>query len=185
MEVYAAMIDSMDQGIGRIVESLKDTGQYENTLICFFSDNGGAAWKQLKGGLPTIAIRDIEIQKRENDLVLASFGRGFYILDDYSFLRDVSEEKFENEAILFKVKDADWYIPKLGKGSQGSSFFVAKNTPFGATFTYYIKDVPKTLKQIRREKEKELFKDKQPIPQPTMDQIREILDEKFNVIVEN
>ena len=43
MEVYAAMIDSMDQGIGRIVESLKDTGQLENTLLCFFQDNGGCA----------------------------------------------------------------------------------------------------------------------------------------------
>ena len=43
MEVYAAMIDNMDQGIGRIVESLKDTGEFENTLICFFQDNGGCA----------------------------------------------------------------------------------------------------------------------------------------------
>ena len=43
MEVYAAMVDSMDQGIGRIVESLRDTGQFENTLICFFQDNGGCA----------------------------------------------------------------------------------------------------------------------------------------------
>jgi len=43
MEVYAAMVDSMDQGIGRIVKALKDNGQYENTLILFFQDNGGCA----------------------------------------------------------------------------------------------------------------------------------------------
>ena len=43
MEVYAAMIDSMDQGIGRVIDSLKQTGQFENTLICFFQDNGGCA----------------------------------------------------------------------------------------------------------------------------------------------
>lgn len=43
MEVYAAMIDSMDQGIGRIVRALQDKGQFDNTLICFFQDNGGCA----------------------------------------------------------------------------------------------------------------------------------------------
>lgn len=43
MEVYAAMVDCMDRGIGRIVEALKDTGEYDNTLICFFQDNGGCA----------------------------------------------------------------------------------------------------------------------------------------------
>ncbi|MCC9602439.1 arylsulfatase [Stieleria sp. JC731] len=50
MEVYAAMIDSMDQGIGRIVESLKETGQFENTVICFFQDNGGCAENYGRGG---------------------------------------------------------------------------------------------------------------------------------------
>ena len=50
MEVYAAMIDSMDQGIGRIVEALKDTGQFENTLVCFFQDNGGCAETYGRGG---------------------------------------------------------------------------------------------------------------------------------------
>ncbi len=51
MEVYAAMVDSMDQGIGRIVESLKDTGQFENTLICFFQDNGGCAENYGRAGI--------------------------------------------------------------------------------------------------------------------------------------
>ena len=63
MEVYAAMIDSMDQGIGRIIESLKNTGQLENTLICFFQDNGGCAEDYGRGGVggprsekPTMAV---------------------------------------------------------------------------------------------------------------------------------
>ena len=51
MEVYAAMIDSMDQGIGRIIESLKNTGQFENTLICYFQDNGGCAEGYGRGGV--------------------------------------------------------------------------------------------------------------------------------------
>ena len=53
----------------------------------FATLDGGAKWLRLRSGLPTISVRDIDIQKRENDLVLATFGRGFYVLDDYSPLR--------------------------------------------------------------------------------------------------
>ncbi len=61
----------------------------------------------MKGGLPTTAVRDLDIQERENDLALATFGRGFYILDNYSPLRDVDEPTLENENYkLFPVKDA-------------------------------------------------------------------------------
>ncbi len=75
----------------------------------FFTLDGGNQWIQLKGGLPTTAIRDIAIQKRENDLVVATFGRGFYILDDYSALRNISTEAFQKEALILPVKDALMY----------------------------------------------------------------------------
>ncbi|MDV7402327.1 hypothetical protein RZS08_63485, partial [Arthrospira platensis SPKY1] len=58
----------------------------------FATLNNGDWWKKLDAGLPTVAVRDIEIQEREKDLVLATFGRGFYILDDYSALRELSKE---------------------------------------------------------------------------------------------
>ena len=48
----------------------------------YFSNNQGEKWIKFSNGLPTISIRDLAIQKRENDLVLATFGRGFYVLDD-------------------------------------------------------------------------------------------------------
>ena len=72
----------------------------------FFSPNGGAEWKQLKAGLPTIAVRDMTIQKRENDLVLGTFGRGFYVLDDYTALRDITTKQDIDEARLFAVRNA-------------------------------------------------------------------------------
>ena len=50
----------------------------------YFTGNGGEKWIKLKGGAPTISFRDLAIQRRENDLVGASFGRGFFVLDDYS-----------------------------------------------------------------------------------------------------
>jgi photosystem II stability/assembly factor-like uncharacterized protein len=131
----------------------------------FFTTNGGEQWIQLKNGLPSIQIRDIVIQKRESDLVIATFGRGFYILDDYSSLRTTNKELLNREAVIFPIKDALMYIPSWGGGESGSTVYKAPNPEFGACFTYYIKEAPKTLKDIRKEKEKELFKDGKQIPQ--------------------
>jgi len=158
----------------------------------FFTVNGGNKWIQLKGGLPTIAVRDIDIQRRENDLVLGTFGRGFYVLDNYAPLRDITDKNLdEQENILFPVKDALMFIKRRGTfGGVGSSFFKAKNPPFGATFTYYIKEAPKTRKQKRQKKEKELIKENKPVYYPTWDELREekpfllftIYDEAGNVV---
>jgi len=140
----------------------------------FFSIDGGGAWTKLASGLPTIAVRDMAIQEQKNDLVLATFGRGFYILDDYTPLRElaINKEILEQTSHIFPVADALMYIKTGGKYGQGSNFFTSKNPDFGATFTYYLKEVPKTMKVERQEKEKELFKEKQPIPQPTRDQLK-------------
>jgi len=133
----------------------------------FFTKNNGKNWVQLKAGIPTIAVRDLTIQEREGDLVAASFGRGFFILDDYSTLRSVNLELIKKDAQLFPVKDALMYIQKGGKGSMGHTYFTAPNPEFGATFTYYLNEVPKTAKQERKKKEKELIKNGAFIPQPS------------------
>ena len=140
----------------------------------YFSIDGGEAWTKLTSGLPTIAVRDMTIQEQKNDLVVATFGRGFYILDDYTPLRELAMNKeiLDQSSHIFPVADALMYIQNGGKYGQGSNFFTSKNPDFGATFTYYLKEVPKTLKAERHEKEKELFKNKQPIPQPIRDQLR-------------
>ena len=134
----------------------------------FFSTNEGSSWTQLKSGLPTISVRDMVIHKRENDLVLATFGRGFYILDDYTPLRDVSKVTSNNEAHIFPIKEALLYIQKNRGGyGYGSMPYKAKNAPYGATFTYFLKEVPKTQQATRRKVEKALIKSKSPIPSPT------------------
>lgn len=142
----------------------------------FFTIDNGKNWVQLKSGLPTIPVRDIAIQKRESDLVIATFGRGFYILDDYSPLRMVSEELKEKEALIFPVKDALMYVQTSGKDNQGDTYFKAENPEFGATFTYFLKEVPKTKEQLRKEKEKKLFEAGEPIPQPSWRELE--LEEK-------
>jgi len=138
----------------------------------YFSVDGGDNWVQMKNGIPTISVKDIAIQKRESDLVLATFGRGFYILDNYEPLREINKKLLNKDSYLFPVKDALLYVQKSGKYGQGSTYFKAPNPDYGAEFTYYIKEVPKTLKQIRHEKEKELFKEGKRIPQPDEKQMR-------------
>jgi len=140
----------------------------------YYSVDGGATWSELGSGLPSVAVRDITIQERENDLVIATFGRGFYIMDDYTPLREVAKEKalLEKAAYIFPVKDALMYIRDGGKYGQGSTLYKSDNPDFGATFTYYVKEVPKTRKDIRRKAEKELFEAKKPIPQPSTEELR-------------
>lgn len=133
----------------------------------FFSKDGGSNWVQLKAGIPTIAVRHMAIQKRECDLVLATFGRGFYILDDYSPLRDLNNENLDKEAHLFPIKDALLFNPSSNKDNQGDTYYTAPNPEFGVTFTYFLKEAPKSSKALRTEEEKKLFKDGKPIPQPT------------------
>ncbi len=159
----------------------------------YFSVNGGDQWVKLKGGVPTISFRDLAIQRRENDLVGASFGRGFYILDDYSVLREVSQSQMLAEATLFPTRKAWWYVPQqpLGgskKANQGASYYVADNPPYGATFTYYLKDGYKSLKKTRMEAEKKQVKNNQSASFPGWDNLekeRMSTDPKVWLVVKN
>jgi photosystem II stability/assembly factor-like uncharacterized protein len=149
----------------------------------FFTIDGGQKWVQLKGGFPTISVRDLAIQKRENDLVVGTFGRSIYILDNYTPLRVLKPEMLRQECVLFPVKDAMMYIRSQplggrGKSFQGESFFTADNPPFGATFTYYLKEAPKTQKQQRQEAEKEAERKDAPLPYPSMQQLSAEEDEE-------
>ncbi|HEX8410355.1 MAG TPA: glycosyl hydrolase [Thermoanaerobaculia bacterium] len=145
----------------------------------FFSQNGGGSWIQLKGNFPTIAVRDLWVQKRRDDLVVGTFGRGIYILDDYRPLRTMSREAAGREATLFPTRDAELYVERTplglpGKGFQGDSYFVAPNPPFGAVFTYYLKDELKSRRKQRWAEEARVEKagGNEPPPYPTWEQLR-------------
>lgn len=137
----------------------------------FFSYNKGEKWIQLKSEIPTTAVRDIALQERESDLVLATFGRGFYILDDYSSLRDLSDSLLAADATIFPIKKSLMYMQQRARYGQGATYYEAKNPEFGATFTYYLNEVPKTKKELRKETEKELFKNGEKIYQPTYEEL--------------
>ncbi len=136
----------------------------------YFTVDSGNNWMKVSGA-PTISFRDLVIQKRENDLVAASFGRSFFVLDDYSPLRNVSEEKLKEDAILFATPDALWYRPKNIISSQGTANYAADNPDFGAIFTYFLKDGFESMKSKRKKLEKEKTKANQDIPFPGWDEL--------------
>ncbi len=143
----------------------------------FFTVDGGKKWTQLKGNFPTIAVRDLKIQKRETDLALATFGRAFYILDDYAPLRQVTAATLDAEAALFPVRNAWMYMESYPLGLRdnsffGESFFRAPNPPFGAVFTYYLRDGLKTKRELRREQEKKIEKQGGDVFYPSWDDLR-------------
>lgn len=145
----------------------------------FFTVDGGKQWTKLTGNTPNIAFRDLVIQTRENDLIGATFGRSFFVFDDYSPLRDVTTDMLENDTVLFPVRRAHWYVPKRPygcavsgcAGSQGDSHFIAPNPDFGATFTYYLPKTLQSLKEQRREVEKEREKTNQDVAFPSWDRL--------------
>ncbi|KEO91485.1 hypothetical protein EH31_02115 [Erythrobacter longus] len=153
----------------------------------FFSVDGGAKWVKMTGDAPTIAFRDLTIQRREDDLVAASFGRGFFIVDDISPLREVSEASLRSEAMLFPGRKAWWYIEQHplafdAGGSQGHGYYRAPNPEFGANFTYYLADDIQSLEDIRQEREKPIVERGGNTPFPSFDSLtQEILEEKPEV----
>jgi len=169
------------------VYALAEDHVNKNLIFCgtefgvFVSINGGKNWKQMKSGLPTIAVRDIAIQRRENDLVLGTFGRGFYILDDYTSLRDLDSQTLNKEGHIFLVKDAWMFVEwspmgTLGsrdKGFQGEMYYAANNPPFGATFTYFLKESIQTLRDMREKDEKEAIKNKKQVYYPSYEQMQD------------
>jgi photosystem II stability/assembly factor-like uncharacterized protein len=144
----------------------------------FVTLDGGGDWVKLEGGLPTIQIRDLKIQRRENDLVVGTFGRGIYILDDYTPLRHIDTDVLESEASTFPVKTALMFIERNDlswgpKGTQGDAFYAAPNPPFGAILTYHLKDEVKSRREQRRDTEREAADRGDSVEIPSWEDLRE------------
>jgi len=157
--------------------------------VFFTIDN--QTWTKLSGGTPNIAFRDLAIQKRENDLVGATFGRSFYVFDDYTPLRSLTANKLASETMLFPVRDALWYLQRMplgefrtgSKASQGDAYYVADNPPFGAVITYYLPESIMTAKEQRREREKAIEKEGGDTPYPGWDALRAERNEEDPAVV--
>ena len=148
----------------------------------FFSPNNGGNWKELSKGLPTIAVRDIAIQRQMNDLVLGTFGRGFYVLDDYSLLRDIENKEVTQKAMILPTRDAIMWeksspLGLPGKAFQGDNFYTADNLDPVAMISYYYDENYKSIRDKRKEKEKKLIKAKEDVYYPDYDALKAEIDE--------
>ncbi|HEY6843861.1 MAG TPA: glycosyl hydrolase, partial [Thermoanaerobaculia bacterium] len=144
-----------------------------------FSQDGGAKWTQIKGKFPTIAVRDLWIQRQHDDLDIATFGRGFWVLDDYTPLRTPAANLASRDVTLFPTRDADLFIERSqlggrGKSFEGDTYFTAPNPPFGAVFTYDLKKTIETKEKQRRAAEAKLEKagGNEPARIPALEELR-------------
>ena len=152
----------------------------------YVTHDGGKKWQRLKNGLPTIQVKDLVVQKANDDLVVATFGRGFYVIDDYSPLRQIDSELLKKDAHIFPVRDTMLYVPsaQYGGGRKaflGESFYTAENPPYGVTFTFHQRAKPKSLKEKRKEAEKEAEKAGKQVPYPSKEQLRAEAEEEAAV----
>ena len=109
----------------------------------YYSSDSGDAWHSLRLNLPVVPIHDLAIQRRDQDLVVATHGRSFYVLDNLPLLYQLSDAE-KSDAFLFKPEDA--YRQAGGGGFNfGGSATVGANPPNGAVIHYYLKSKPKDV----------------------------------------
>jgi len=149
----------------------------------YVSLNAGDSWQKLPG-TPTISFRDLTIQKRENDLVAASFGRGFFVLDDYSALRSFTSDHLNKKGTLFTPRPAKWFVPRSNVGNTGADYYFAKNPEYGAVFTYHLTGDFSTQKQVREKQERELNKAGKNVPFAGWDTLdAELIEQPARVVL--
>ena len=127
-------------------------------------------------------------EERENDLVLGTFGRGFYVMDDYSVLRDIENSDISEDAIIYPIRTAlIWEksspLGLPGKSFQGDNFYTAPNLGPEAMITYYYGSDFKSLKDQRQKKEKELIKSGSDTPYPSYTDLKAEVEEDKQELV--
>jgi len=139
----------------------------------FVTNDDGQHWTQMKGGLPTIQVRDLAIQKRDDALAVATFGRGFYILDHLSELRSLTPEALSSNAALLPVARTPLFIQSTPDPDwQGARFWTAKNPPHGAQIHYWLKDAIRTRAEERRSAEQKAERAGKDVYYPSWDTLR-------------
>ena len=168
---------------GSIVWAIQQDAERADLLFAgtesgvFWSPNGGTNWHRLGGGMPTIPVRDLKLHRRDQDLVAATFGRGFYVLDDYTPLRAIAAGTRADVAAMLPVRDAWWYVPwplsqAPGRPELGTDDFSTDNPPEGALLTYYVAGLPSTAQETRRAEERRLRERNADVPFPGFDRLR-------------
>jgi photosystem II stability/assembly factor-like uncharacterized protein len=107
----------------------------------FFSPDDGATWQPLRHGLPTVPVHDLVIHPRERELVIATHGRGLFVLD-VAPLEELTPRVLAAPAHLFDVKPATAFQPRGARGLRPGKNYLAPNPPFGAAIYYALSGRP-------------------------------------------
>jgi photosystem II stability/assembly factor-like uncharacterized protein len=109
-------------------------------LGAFVTNDGGRHWAELKVNMPTLAINDLVVHERDNDLVLASHGRGIWILDNVNAIQEMTPAITARAGYVFSIEPADQIRLSGGKAHTGDMIFEGENPPNGAILDYWLSD---------------------------------------------
>lgn len=133
-----------DQGVRGFANVIRQDPVDANLLYLgtefglWISIDGGGNWAEFKGGnFPSVPVRDIAIQERERDLVIGTHGRGIWIIDDISPLRNFDTSTLAAEAEFLDSRPTQQRIGGVGGWSDGDAKFTGRNAPGGAVISYY------------------------------------------------
>jgi hypothetical protein len=139
-------IVSPDQGVRGYAHVIREDAVEKNLLFCgtefgmWISIDGGTRWAEFKGGdFPAVAVRDIQLQPRDNDLVIGTHGRGIWIIDDITPLRALTAQTLEKQAAFLPARPAQQRMNAVGGTATGDAVFIGENPPGGAVITYYLR----------------------------------------------
>ena len=125
----------------------------------YASLDGGQTWFSLKNNLPTVAVDDIAIHPRENDLIIGTHGRGIWILDDISPLQEMTDGLLQSDFYLFRIRPTTQYYPATTREMYGRVYYAERNPVYGMNIYAYFKAKPaeKPKVVIKNEKGEEVF----------------------------
>jgi photosystem II stability/assembly factor-like uncharacterized protein len=133
-----------NQGVRGYAHVIKEDLVKSSLLFCgtefglWISIDGGQKWAEFKGGdFPSAAVRDLQVHPREQDLVIATHGRGIWIVDDLSPLRALSSEMMSKPVAFLPNRPAQQRMSAPGGWADGDASFVGENPPGGAVINYY------------------------------------------------
>lgn len=149
-------------GLKAQVNDIEEDPHNENVLYLatdyglFVSFNKGKKWLEMSSTVPDVIIKDLAIQARDRDLVIASYGLGFYIADIQPF-KDFKEEAFKKDSILFDIqKGVKWNLYER-RGQTLGEFARVKNPPVGSKIYYYLKEPADSVKIVIKDLEGNLI----------------------------
>jgi len=121
-------------------------------LGLYASYDGGANWMELNlKNLPRVAVHDVLVHPRDNDLILATHGRSLWVFDDATPIQQMNQEIMDSAATLFDIRPAYRFAIRMTRYGVGDKVFRGQNPPPGAIISYYLKEKPDAKTSVKME----------------------------------